>query len=114
MHYRDDNKVVGTCDFIHWHPEYGRAEIGYVLSPDYWNRGIMTEAVSEIIAYGFGVKTVSRIQAMCTVPNIGSARVMEKVGMNYEGVLRQYMIQKGSPRDMKIYAILRNVWLQSR
>lgn len=47
---------------------------------------------------------------MCTTPNIGSARVMEKAGMTYEGLLRKYMIQKGSPRDMKMYAILKDEW----
>lgn len=110
--HRQDRKVIGTCDFISWHPEHGRAEIGYALSRVYWNRGLMTEAVREIIAYGFRVKRLNRIQALCEIPNLGSARVMEKAGMTFEGILRQYMIQHRAPRDMKIYAMLREEWQQ--
>lgn len=101
-----ENKVIGTCDYIHWWPDHGRAEIGYALSRDYWGRGLMTEAVKEIIAYGFEVKGVNRIQAMCEIANIGSARVMEKAGMSFEGILREYMMQHDQLRDMKLYAIL--------
>ncbi len=102
-----ENKVVGTCDFISWYPDHGRSEIGYALSRLYWGKGLMTEAAREIISYGFDVKGVNRIQAMCEIPNIGSARVMEKVGMSFEGILREYMIQHGQFRDMKLYAIVR-------
>jgi ribosomal-protein-alanine N-acetyltransferase len=74
--------------------------------------GLMTEAVQEIIDYGFKVKDLNRIQAMCEIPNIGSARVMEKAGMSYEGILREYMIQHGEFRDMKLYAITRKDWMK--
>lgn len=104
---KETRMIIGTCDYIHWWPGHKRAEIGYALSQQYWGRGLMTEAVREMIAYGFREKGLNRIQAMCEIPNIGSARVMEKVGMTDEGVLRQYMIQRGKFRDMKIYAILK-------
>jgi ribosomal-protein-alanine N-acetyltransferase len=103
-------KVIGTCDYISWHPNHGRAEIGYALSRQYWGQGLMTEAVRETIAYGFRVKGVNRIQAMCEIPNAGSARVMEKAGMTFEGILREYMIQHGAFRDMKMYSILKKEW----
>ena len=70
----------------------------------------MTEAVRAMISFGFDIKGLNRIQAMCEIPNVGSARVMEKCGMLYEGTLRQYMVQNDSFRDMKMYAILREDW----
>jgi ribosomal-protein-alanine N-acetyltransferase len=103
-------KIVGTCDFIRWWPEHWRSEIGYALARQYWGQGLMTEAVSALIKYGFETKGINRIQAMAELPNIGSTRVMEKAGMAYEGILRQYMIQHEQFRDMKIYAILRQDW----
>jgi ribosomal-protein-alanine N-acetyltransferase len=47
---------------------------------------------------------------MCEIPNAGSARVMEKAGMTFEGILREYMIQHGAFRDMKMYSILKEEW----
>jgi len=111
IEHKGDRKIIGTCDFISWFPEHARAEIGYALSRLYWGRGIMTEVVTHVIAYGFGQKDVNRIQAMCEIPNVGSARVMEKSGMAFEGILRQYMHHKGAFRDVKMYAILIEEWL---
>ncbi len=103
-------RLVGTCDYISLSVDHARAEIGYAISRTYWGRGLMTEAVRKIIAYGFDIKKFNRIQAVCEVPNVASARVLEKAGMTFEGVLRQYLIQRSSPRDVKMYAILRNDW----
>jgi ribosomal-protein-alanine N-acetyltransferase len=111
IEHKGDRKIIGTCDFISWFPEHSRTEIGYALSRSYWGRGIMTEAVTHIIACGFGRKNVNRIQAMCEIPNVGSARVMEKSGMVFEGILRQYMQNRGACRDVKMYAILKEDWL---
>lgn len=110
MVLKSEQKIIGTCDFIHWRPEHARGEIGYALSRQYWGMGIMTEAVRAMVSFGFEAKGLNRIQAMCEIPNVGSARVMEKCGMAYEGTLRQYMIQSGCSRDMKMYAILRADW----
>jgi ribosomal-protein-alanine N-acetyltransferase len=105
-----DAKMIGTCSYGSWEREHRRAEIGYVLNQRYWGQGYMTEAIGAIIAFGFRELGLNRIQARCEVPNIGSARVMEKAGMTFEGVLRQQLFEKGSYRDMKMYSILRSEW----
>jgi len=105
-----DAKMIGTCSFGSWERDHRRAEIGYVLNRRYWGQGYMTEVVRAIIAFGFRELGLNRIQARCEVPNIGSARVMEKAGMSFEGVLRQQLFEKGSYRDMKMYSILRSEW----
>jgi ribosomal-protein-alanine N-acetyltransferase len=89
---------------------HGRAELAYALSREFWNQGLTTEAARAIVDFGFTSWDLNRIEARCLVPNIASARVMEKIGMNYEGILRQHIYVKGTFHDLKIYAILKSDW----
>lgn len=108
---KENKKVIGTCD-ISPVTKHFRAEIAYALSRDYWGKGIMTEAVKEAIKFGFEKMNLNRIQAMCIPENIGSCRVMEKVGMKYEGLIREYMYIKGKFQDLKLYSILRREYFE--
>lgn len=107
MEYKDSGKLIGTIDFVSWSPEHHCAEIGYVLSPDHWGKGIMTEAAKAIIEFGFTKMDLVRIQAKCFAENVGSARVMEKAGMTFEGILRKRMFMKGKFWDLKMYSIIK-------
>jgi ribosomal-protein-alanine N-acetyltransferase len=109
---KDEGRVIGTCDYISCNDIHSRAEIGYALARPCWGHGIMTEAVRKILDYGFRVKNFNRVQAVCDVPNVGSARVLEKAGMTFEGILREYMIHHGSPRSVKMFSILKDEWLR--
>jgi len=104
--YKENNKVIGTCDILPVTKHF-RAEIAYALSRKYWGKGIMTEAVKEVIKFGFERMSLNRIQAMCFSENIGSYRVMEKAGMKFEGTLREQMFIKGKFQDLKLYSVLR-------
>ena len=99
MEHKEHRKLVGTCGFVSWNLRHRRAEIAYALARPYWNQGYTTEAVRAVIAFGYRVMGLNRIEARCDVPNIASARVMEKVGMKYEGVLRHHMFTKGEYVD---------------
>ncbi|MBO0995012.1 GNAT family N-acetyltransferase [Bacillus sp. SD088] len=107
IEWKETGKIIGTIDFIWWKPKHRSAEIGYVLSRDFWGKGIMTEAAKEVIRFGFEEMDLMRIQARCLDENIGSSRVMEKAGMSFEGILRKAMFTKGKHWDIKIYSILR-------
>ena len=111
--YKENNKVIGTCD-ISPAIKHFRAEIAYALSKDYWGKGLMNEAVKEVIRFGFEKMNLNRIQAMCIPENIGSYRVMEKVGMKYEGLIREYMYIKGKFQDLKLYSILRREYYDQK
>jgi ribosomal-protein-alanine N-acetyltransferase len=108
--HKGDAKLIGTCGFVSWAPRHARAEVAYALSRPYWGKGYTTEAVRAVIAFGFNTKGLNRIEARCDIPNIASARVMEKVGMKFEGVLRQQLFVKGVYVDLKMYSILRTEW----
>jgi ribosomal-protein-alanine N-acetyltransferase len=105
--HKRDRKLIGTCGFASWAISHARGEIGYVLSRQYWGQGYMTEAVKAVISFGFHVMLLNRIQATCMLENVASARVMEKVGMQYEGILREYAFFKNQYLDLKLYAIVK-------
>ena len=109
--HKESNKVIGTCSFIEWSNEHSNAEIGYVLNRNYWGLGIATEAINELIKLGFETIQLNRIQGRCDIDNIGSEKVMLKVGMCYEGTLRKNEFIKGEFKDTKIFSILKEEFL---
>jgi len=86
-----------------------RAELGYWLGVPYWNQGYMTEATRHVTAFGFAECALQRVQAGCFPRNPASARVMVKVGMQLEGVLRGYARKGEIFEDVAIYAVLRSL-----
>ena len=82
------------------------AELGYWIGKPYWNKGYCTEAARAIVRYGFDQLHVNRIQARHMTKNPASGRVMAKVGMTCEGVLREQVRRWDSFEDMAMYGIL--------
>lgn len=106
MELKSNRKIVGTIDFVTLNSKHKNAEVGYVLSEDFWGNGLTTEATKKIIEFGFTELGLVRIQARCFVENIGSQRVMEKVGMSFEGIIRKGMFAKGEYQDLMLYSVL--------
>lgn len=104
---KSTNKLIGRTGFISFDNEHRKSEIGFALSYEYWGQGIITEASRPIIQYGFEELELNRIEGRCNSDNIGSERVMQKLGMTFEGVLREQLNIKGKFKDQKIYSILR-------
>ena len=106
--YKGDHRFVGTCGFANWEADHARAEVGFVISKEYWGRGLALEALQAMISFGFERMGLNRIEARCIAENTASARVIEKAGMVYEGTLRQREFIKGTYQDMTLYAILKS------
>nr|WP_298996174.1 GNAT family N-acetyltransferase [uncultured Allomuricauda sp.] len=81
-------------------------EVWYKLHSKFWNRGYATESLSCILEFGFGELKLHRIEAGCAVENLGSMRVLEKVGMTQEGRKRKVLPLKDGWSDNFHYAIL--------
>lgn len=107
----DSDRLIGTCGFGHIAYRHRRAELGYALHRRFWNQGLMTEAVRAVIRFGFTALELNRIEARCFVNNPASARVLEKAGMVFEGVLREHVQAKGRFVDLKMYSILYRDWV---
>lgn len=88
----------------------GGAEMGYSIARPLWGRGLTTEAVRAVLAYGFEGLALARIQAFADTRNEASWRVMEKGGMTREGVMRRNRLVRGQRVDDVLYAILREEW----
>lgn len=104
----DSGKMIGTCGFTSFDFEHGRVEVGYVLNPEYWNMGIGTEAVGAVIEFAFNEFDANRVEAHFIEGNNASLRVMEKCGMTFEGIHRQYMLVKGEYKNIGFAAITRD------
>ena len=83
------------------------AELGYYIAEEYWGKGIMTEAVKQLCDYVFSHTDIIRIYAEPFAYNIGSCRVLEKAGFQYEGTLRSNALKNGNVFDMKMYSKLK-------
>ncbi|MEB3268689.1 MAG: GNAT family N-acetyltransferase [Leptolyngbya sp.] len=86
--------------------EFHLAELGYWIGRPFWGQGYCTEAARAVIAYGFDTLGLNRIQATHFADNPASGRVMEKIGMTYEGCRRQHTVKWGEFKDIKLYGIL--------
>ncbi|MCH7323748.1 GNAT family N-acetyltransferase [Solibacillus sp. MA9] len=104
---KDSDEFIGTIDYVMFNKEERIGEIGYAVSHLYWGKGYMSEAAQAIVHYGFAKLNLERIQARCFAENIGSERVMQKIGMVYEGTMRKAKFSKGTYYDLKMYSILR-------
>ena len=103
---RGEDTIIGYCGFL-YHPEHAieDIEIGYRLHPDYWNRGLITEAARAIRDYGFRDRKLSRVISLIHPENVPSRRVAEKNGMKVE----KKITFRGFPT--LVYAITREEWL---
>ena len=109
---RENKKLIGTIDLRGWNGVSRCAETGYVISKEYWNKGIITEALQAVIKFSFEELQLNRLEAHCEEENVGSWRVMEKCGMKYEGTLREKVFVKDRYRSMKMYSILKSEYVK--
>jgi ribosomal-protein-alanine N-acetyltransferase len=82
--------------------------MGYTISRAYWGQGYATEAVRELVRFAFEEMGLVRLEALCLPGNQASVRVLEKAGMQFEGLLHGYQTWKGMPADLCMYAIVRS------
>src|SRR5204862_7847414 len=105
-----ENEFVGTAGLRDIDSEHGQAEMGFWIAVDCWGRGYATEAAQALLEFGFGILQLNRIYAHHMLRNPASGRVLEKVGMKKEGILRERVRKWGVFEDVAIMAVLRKEW----
>lgn len=108
------NEVIGSCGLIIRSQKFLQGEIAYFLHPDYWGRGYATEVAQRLLDFGFTTLGLHRITATCDPRNTSSLRVLEKIGMRYEGTLREAVLIRDGWRDSLLYSLLKHEWRQPR
>ncbi|MGE5375157.1 MAG: GNAT family N-acetyltransferase [Bacteroidota bacterium] len=107
---KSENQLIRNCGVRMDNINDVEANIGYELDPQYWNHGYASEAAHAIVDFGFSHFEVHRIWASLVADNVGSAHVLEKLGMRLEARLREKSYFKGRWWDALIYAILDDEW----
>lgn len=107
---KNNPEIIGFCKCEIEIPKV-RADFSYDLSPKYWNKGIMTEALSAIMNFTFNSLNVNRIEATVSTENIASIRLLEKLDFIKEGILRERSYWRGSCHDMIMFSILKKEYL---
>jgi [ribosomal protein S5]-alanine N-acetyltransferase len=100
--------VVGNCQLDLRDRDQG--EISYALHPDYWGQGVATAAARRLVQIGFDDHDLHRIFATCDPRNIASAAVLQRLGMQYEGRMRETMLIRDGWRDSDLYSLLVHEW----
>ena len=103
---KESGRMIGTCGFTSIDPVNNVGEIGYVLNPSYRGRGYATEAAREVIRFGAEVLGLHRIEARFMKGNEDSVRVMERLGMSFEGYSTDSMYVKGKYRTIGTYVVI--------
>ena len=109
-HKTESHSIIGTCGLFGWYKPARIATLGYELSRAYWRRGIMSEAVRELLVYGYRDLNLNRIRATVVPDNVASARLLERLSFKKEGVFRQAQFLNGKYDDLAAYALLREEW----
>ncbi|TMV17987.1 GNAT family N-acetyltransferase [Paenibacillus thermoaerophilus] len=105
-------RVIGTCGYHNWAKAHRKAEIGFELAPEYWRRGLMTEALEAIVGYGFSRMALNRIEAYIDPDNFASRRLLENAGFSEEGYLRDCFFEKGRFADAVLFALIRRDYVE--
>ena len=106
-----DAKLIGHCSLFNFNAQCQRAEIGYGLAFAAWGRGYMHEALTALLDYGFAELALNRVEADVDPRNLASAKALERLGFQNEGLLRERWVVDGEVSDSGIYGLLRRDWL---
>ena len=104
---KNEPKLIGIIGHYRIKPEHFRAEIGYMLLPEYHGKGIITEAIKEVVKYGFEVMKLHSIEAIIDPENFASERVLQKNGFVKEAHLKENEYFDGRFLDTVIYSLIK-------
>jgi ribosomal-protein-alanine N-acetyltransferase len=102
---RGDGQLCGGVG-LRIDKDHSHAELGYWIGVPYWGRGYASEAARAAIEYGFGMLKLRRIYASCIAQNAASGRVLQKIGMRYEGREQQHICKWGVFHDLDLYGMV--------
>lgn len=107
---RESGQLAGLVELAPAIGQPHRARMGYLLGAAYWDRGLMSEAAGAVLREALSQPELFRVDAVCDVDNPASARVLEKIGMRFEGRLGRYILHPNlspEPRDVLLFAATR-------
>jgi RimJ/RimL family protein N-acetyltransferase len=107
---REDDLVIGTSTLFRIDRQHRRGELGYIVRPDFWGRGLATEALTALIDHAFGTLDLHRLEADIDPRNAASIRLVQRLGFKEEGHLRERYFVGDEIQDSVIYGLLAPDW----
>jgi RimJ/RimL family protein N-acetyltransferase len=102
--------IVGSCTLANIDRKHRRAELGFALARAFWGRGLILQALPTVIQFAFERLDLHRIEADTDPRNLASMRVLERLGFQREGLLRERYFQFGEAQDAVVFGLLRRDW----
>jgi len=103
---KNENELIGSCSVCVSNIGNREGWIGYCLNRYFWGKGYATETANALVDFGFDRLNLHRIFVTCDPANTASAHVLKRIGMKFEGCMREHMWARGKWRDSLLYAIL--------
>ncbi len=113
MFLKTSGRYIGNVGLINLSKKHNHADISYYIDKEFRNMGLTTEAAMEMLKFGFEFFGFEKISGLCMSINKPSRRVMEKIGMNYEGTMRRELLKDGVYYDIDRLSILRSEYFAS-
>lgn len=107
---KGSDELIGSCGFNSLNQKQQTGELGYELARPFWNKGIMTEAVTAATAFGFSHVGLSRLEAWIVPQNRASANLLLKVGFQSEGIIVEKGYWNGRFHDLELFSLLAEQW----
>lgn len=111
---KSDDGIIGTATLFHLDPKNRRAEIGYALNRRVWGKGYVNEALNSLLRFAFTEMNLHRIEADVDPRNAASIRVLERLGFQREGFLRERWLVGGKTQDALFYGLLKSEFNENR
>ena len=99
--------IIGTIGYHRIEKEHYRAEIGYMLHPQYWNTGLMSEAITKVINYGFDEMKLHSIEAIINPGNTISRKILKKFNFIKEAYFKENFFFEGKFYDSEVYSLVK-------
>jgi [ribosomal protein S5]-alanine N-acetyltransferase len=110
---RNEDRLIGKCGYNEWRKLHRRGDISYIVDRRQWGKGLVSEALRAVLAYGFNQMNLHSIEAGVTPGNDASTRMLQKLGFRLEGHLKESFLVEDVFVDSLIYSLLRKEWESS-
>lgn len=105
--HKQDDSIIGRCDFHTWVKAHRRAEVGYTMTSEaHKNKGLMTEALRAVLSFGFEKMDLYRVEALASPKNTPSLQLLKRYGFQKEGLLRKHYMVNGELEDSILFSLL--------
>ncbi|MCM3005661.1 GNAT family N-acetyltransferase [Priestia koreensis] len=109
---KESGELIGTIDLYNIDDGTENCEVGYNIGFNWWNQGYGLEALHAIVEFAFRFMNIHKISATHNIDNPASGRIMLKVGMKREGIIRHMIRKNNQYKDCGIYGILQQEYLE--